>query len=241
MGQVCGRLTDMEWTPPEPRLEVGDLALRPFEAHDALAVVDACRDADILRFTFMKDGLTEAEAAEWIVARNERWSQGHPVFAIVGADDDRLLGEVGLNFNPRHVSGEAHYWVGPSERRRGVASKALSLVIDWGFSKGIERIFLVIHPENGASNGLALKLGFVREGELRSYEPIKGHRACDVRAATASCGDDASRVRPGAWRSCPGHSQSLPWSGPGFPGPARSTVSAVRPSASPASASKDRS
>lgn len=173
---IDGRLNGMEWTPPEPQLEAGDLMLRPFEANDAPAVADACRDADILRFTFMKDGLTEAEAAEWIVTGNERWSKGHPRFAVVGADDDRLLGQVGLNFNPRHLSGEAHYWVGPSERGRGVASKALSLVIDWGFSKGIERIFLVIHPENGASNRVALKLGFTREGILRSYEPIKGRR-----------------------------------------------------------------
>ena len=161
---------------PRPQLKADDLALRPFVASDAPAVADACRDADILRFTFMKDGLTEAEAAEWIVTGNERWSNGHPRFAFVGADDDRLLGQVGLNFNPRHLSAEAYYWVAPTERGRGVASKALSLVIDWGFSKGIERIFLVIYPENGASNRVALKLGFTREGILRSYEPIKGRR-----------------------------------------------------------------
>lgn len=166
----------MEWTLPEPRLEAGDIALRLFEANDASAVAAACRDADILRFTFMKDDLTDVEAAQWIATGNEQWPKGHPRFAIVGADDDRLLGEVGLNFNPRHFSGEVHYWVGPSERGRGIASTAISLIIDWGFSKGIERIFLLIHPENAASSRVAVKLGFTREGMLRSYEPIKARR-----------------------------------------------------------------
>ena len=166
----------MEWVPPKPRLEAGDVALRPFQASDAAAVASACRDPEILRFTFMNDGLTEAEAGEWIHSRNERWPEGHPVFAVVDAHGDHLLGQVGLNFNPRHVSAEAFYWLDAPARGRGVAFRALSLLIDWGFSKGIERVFLVIHPENNASNGLAARLGFTREGVLRSYEPIKGDR-----------------------------------------------------------------
>ncbi len=166
----------MEWFPPKPRLQSGGVALRPFRASDAAAVASACRDPDILRFTFMKDGLTEAEAGEWIDTGNERWPLGHPRFAVVDAHDDHLLGQVGLNFNPRHVSAEAHYWVDASERGRGVTSRALSLLIDWGFAKGIERVFLVIHPENNPSNRLAARLGFTREGVLRSYEPIKGER-----------------------------------------------------------------
>jgi len=46
----------------------------------------------------------------------------------------------------------------------------------WGFSKGIERLFLLVHPENNASNRLAERMGFVREGVLRSYEPVKDSR-----------------------------------------------------------------
>jgi ribosomal-protein-alanine N-acetyltransferase len=169
-------MDNMEWVPPKPRLQGAGVAIRPFRASDAAAVASACRDPDILRFTFMKDGLTEGEAGEWIDTSNERWPMGHPRFAVVDAHDDHLLGQVGLNFNPRHVSAEAHYWVVASERGRGVASRALSLLIDWGFSKGTERVFLVIHPENKASNRLAAKLGFTREGVLRSYEPIKADR-----------------------------------------------------------------
>lgn len=166
----------MEWIPPEPRLEAEEIALRPFRIDDAAAVAAACRDPEILRFTFMKDGLTEAEAVEWILRGNTRWADGHPLFAIVDADDDRLLGQVGLNVNARHISAEGHYWVTAPARQRGVASRALGLIADWGFSKGIQRLFLVIHPENVASNRLAERMGFTREGVLRSYEPIKDQR-----------------------------------------------------------------
>jgi RimJ/RimL family protein N-acetyltransferase len=37
-------------------------------------------------------------------------------------------------------------------------------------------MFLLVHPENEASNRLAEKLGFTREGVLRGYEPFKGRR-----------------------------------------------------------------
>jgi RimJ/RimL family protein N-acetyltransferase len=73
-------------------------------------------------------------------------------------------------------SAEAYYWVSPTARRRGIASRALGLVADWAFEEGVERLFLLIHPENTPSNRLAERLGFSREGVLRSYEPFKGHR-----------------------------------------------------------------
>jgi ribosomal-protein-alanine N-acetyltransferase len=139
-------------------------------------VADACQDPAILRFTFMQDGLTGPAAVEWIVRSNNRWPEGYPRFAIVHPDDDQLLGQVGLNVNVRHVSAEGQCWVKASDRQRGVASGALGLVADWGFSNGIPRLFLGIHPENVASNRLAEKMGFTREGVLRWYEPVKDRR-----------------------------------------------------------------
>ncbi len=78
--------------------------------------------------------------------------------------------------NVQHVSAEGHYWVNAPDRQRGVASRALGLVADWAFSNGIQRLFLLIHPENVASNRLAERMGFTREGVLRSYQPVKGQR-----------------------------------------------------------------
>lgn len=166
----------MTWDPPDPPLQTAGLALRRFRVDDAGALVAACLDPYIPRFTFMKDGMTESEAIEWIECSNEWWASGHPRFAIVDEADDRLLGQVGVAFYEHHRSAEAYYWVAAEERGRGVASSALGLVADWVFSKGVERLFLLVHPENGPSNRVAERCGFIREGVLRAYEPFKGRR-----------------------------------------------------------------
>lgn len=150
--------------------------LRPFRVGDAADVAAACTDPDIVRFTFMQEGLTEVDAVRWIEQANEWWPHGHPRFAIVDAADDRLLGQVGMAVNEHQRSAEAYYWVSPTARRRRFASCALGLLADWAFDQGVERLFLLIHPENEPSTRLAELLGFTREGILRAYEPFKGHR-----------------------------------------------------------------
>ncbi|HZT66855.1 MAG TPA: GNAT family N-acetyltransferase [Acidimicrobiales bacterium] len=182
------------WYPPESRLEAGGVALRTFEERDAPDVAEACRDRDILRFTFMPDGLTDQGALEWIRRGMEWWPRGNLRFAIVKADSDRVVGQVGLGVDERHRSAEGYYWVAAPERGRGVASTALGLVVDWAFTLGLERIFLLIHPQNEASNRLAARMGFTREGVLRSYEPVKDDRP-DLVSWSLLPGD------PRPWRS----------------------------------------
>jgi [ribosomal protein S5]-alanine N-acetyltransferase len=165
-----------EWTPPDPPLKAGSILLRPFEHRDAPAVVKACADEDIVRFTFMVEGTGESDAVEWIDRSNEWWPLGMPRFAIADTKDDQVFGQIGIAVNAHHRSAEAYYWVLAERRGQGVASAALGLVADWALAKGVERLHLLIHTDNDASNGLAERLGFAREGVLRAYEPFKGQR-----------------------------------------------------------------
>ena len=142
----------------------------------------------------MKDGLTEDEATEWIERGNESWSAGHLRFAIVDRVDDRLLGQIGAAVNEQHRSAEAFYWVAPGARQHGVASSALGLIADWVFAHGVERLSLLVHPENEASSKVAKHCGFVREGVLRAFEPFKGGRP-DLVSWSLIPGD------PRPWRS----------------------------------------
>jgi RimJ/RimL family protein N-acetyltransferase len=166
----------MRWAPPDPPLRAESVVLRPFRIDDAADVAAACTDPDIVRFTFMQEGLTELQAVKWIEHANEWWPRGHPMFAIVDANDDRAVGQVGMAFDEHHRSAEAYYWVSPDARRRHVAFRALGLLADWAFDLGFERLTLLVHPENEPSNRLAQALGFTREGILRSFEPFKGSR-----------------------------------------------------------------
>lgn len=157
-------------------MSTGRLVLRPFEHRDAPAVVEACTDDKILRFTFMQEDTDEPKALEWIDRSNERWAHGVPRFAITDPASDEVLGQIGIAVNAHHRSAEAYYWILPERRGQGIASAALGLVADWAFAKGVERLYLLVHTDNEASNGLADRMGFAREGVLRSYEPFKGQR-----------------------------------------------------------------
>ncbi len=60
-GARPGHTDRVDWTPPAPPLRTPEIALRRFRADDAAAVAAACRDPDVTRFTFMSDGLSEAD------------------------------------------------------------------------------------------------------------------------------------------------------------------------------------
>jgi ribosomal-protein-alanine N-acetyltransferase len=136
----------------------------------------ACADPAIGRFTFMKQGLTEKEARDWIERANTMWTDGHPRFAIVDAEGDRLLGQIGMAVVEQYQSAEAYYWVTADERRQGVASTALGLLADWAFEHDIERLYLLVDPENEDSHRVAAQSRFTREGQLRAFERVKGLR-----------------------------------------------------------------
>lgn len=69
------------------------------------------------------------------------------------------------------------YWVKREARGRGVATRALRLLSRWAFDElGARRVQLIAQPENLASQRVAEKAGFQREGLLRAYAELKGRR-----------------------------------------------------------------
>ena len=59
-------------------------------------------------------------------------------------------------------------------RRRGVALAAARLVVRWAFEEvGVERLEILTYPGNAASQALAEKLGFRREGLLRGFLAVE--------------------------------------------------------------------
>lgn len=80
----------------------------------------------------------------------------------------------------RHPPGTAEpgAWVIAAERNRGIAERATRLLCSWALQTptGIERIQATVEPWNDASQRLLEKVGFVREGLLRSYASWRGNR-----------------------------------------------------------------
>jgi RimJ/RimL family protein N-acetyltransferase len=164
---------------PDPQLEDGTVALRPWRQSDLVALVEACQDSEIPRWTAVPSPYTEHDAREYLARADiDRRSGRELGLAVVGAADDTLLGSCSLarfDWHDRKV--EVGYWVAAAARRRSVGSRATSMLSRWAVTGlGMERVELLANPLNEPSQRLALRAGFTREGLLRAYRRRKGER-----------------------------------------------------------------
>ena len=93
-----------------------------------------------------------------------------------------VLGGVSLHeVRPGQGCAAVGYWLVPEARGRGAATQAVRLLARWAFAElGIARLELTCGPDNVASQHVAERCGFVREGLLRSHVPFKGARRDSV-------------------------------------------------------------
>jgi RimJ/RimL family protein N-acetyltransferase len=147
-----------------------ELLLRTPTEDDVSAITAACQDPDIPRWTRVPSPYTEQNARDWLV------SEGEDRFLIVARETGELLGSVALRPDDDGVA-EIGYWVKREARGRSVASRAVRLLSEWGLrERGLARISLITEPENVASQRVAEKAGYRREGLLRSWAELKGER-----------------------------------------------------------------
>ena len=146
-----------------------ELLLRPWNEGDIPALARACDDFDTARFIpQIPSPYTEDDARTWLGLCRDLWQTGDRLpFAIVHAENAELLGSIDVRLGE---VGSIGYWVAPWARGRGIATAALVLLSRWAIrERGVERLELTTHPENIASQRVAEKAGFVREGVLRSH------------------------------------------------------------------------
>ncbi|HEV2772437.1 MAG TPA: GNAT family N-acetyltransferase [Thermoleophilaceae bacterium] len=157
----------------------GRVRLRRWRESDVPALVEACRDPEIPRWTVVPSPYTEVDARAFVAAQNERLSRGEAApFAVVDAERDDFLGSIEVTLLERRSGrGEIGYWVAATARRRGVALRAVGILSEWALGElALERLELLVEPENRPSQGVAEAAGYTREGILRSYRPMKGRR-----------------------------------------------------------------
>lgn len=123
---------------------------------------------------------TEVDARSFYAAQQRGQRAGTEIsFALVAPDDDTaVLGGASLYGVERGERRAAvGYWLAAHARGRGVASHAVRLLANWSFAElGIARLELTCAPDNAASQAVAERCGFTREGILRSHMVFKGAR-----------------------------------------------------------------
>jgi ribosomal-protein-alanine N-acetyltransferase len=156
----------------DERLSDGVLELRLIGKRDLDTIEQAVHDSEITRqFALIKESPNEYLARYHELSR----AGGGAAFAICDVGGE-CLGVVTVELRG---AGRAllAYWLLKEARGRGRATRALRLVSPWALSQpGVARVELWTSPENRASQRVAERSGFRREGVLRSYHVVDGHR-----------------------------------------------------------------
>jgi RimJ/RimL family protein N-acetyltransferase len=163
----------LELPVPDPPLSDGTIRLRRWRTEDVPAVVAACEDPSIARFSpVIPYPFTEADARSWLQTQEPARIAGESLdLAVTSAASDEILGAIGLG-DLRLTLRVAcvGYWLAPQARGHGHMTAAVRLLASWAFDAlGLARLELTTDPENVASQRVAQRCGFRREGELRSH------------------------------------------------------------------------
>src|SRR5262249_33937647 len=148
----------------------GDIRLEPLTAEHAAAMDALARDEDVARFTRVPEPVPDGFGSVWVARYTRGREDGtNAGFAVVDRQSGDFLGFVALvKLDLDTQEAEAGYMVASPARGRGVATRSLRLLTAWAFAEfPLERIELFIDTANAASEVVAQRCGYTREGVLR--------------------------------------------------------------------------
>lgn len=148
------------------------LALRTGDLADAMrdltaANIDRLRLWEPWAHTFDPDDDGDA----WNREQLRRYLDGTAIPTVV-LQEGRPIGVVSARLDRYSGVGELGYWIDAGAEGRGVAHRACRALIDDMFGQGIARAEIRTAAHNTRSIRLAERLGFAREGTLRSALPV---------------------------------------------------------------------
>ncbi len=171
--------------------------LRAYRPDDAAALAEGFSDPLCQRFLPpLPTPFTLAHAERFIAERVVAiFADGGAGYAIADPSTDELIGGAGFDrVAPGRGQAEIGYWTAPWARRRGVATGALRALTRHAFQRGLERLELLTHWDNPASQRVALAAGYRREGVRRGALPARDGGRDDMVAFARLAGDPADPV-----------------------------------------------
>ena len=147
-------------------LRDGDLVLRPWTEDDVPALVAGCNDPEIARWIpLIPHPYTEDDARSFLAG--EVAAADYRLAIVL---DGLVVGGIGMGVNSRDYRGRIGYWVARQARGKGLCTRALRVLARHALDElGLQRIDLITDPDNTASQRVAEKVGFQREGVLRAH------------------------------------------------------------------------
>ena len=154
--------------PPETMTD-GVVALRRMRESDRAVVLSTMADADVRRWLNMPISPRDSHFDSTLRVIRDGFASGDRYdYCVTEPPDDVSLGAVIASRRHRD-NYELAYLARAEGRGRGLMTRGVRLLCDWLFAEGVGRIEIRTHPANDASQRLAERCGFQREGlERRS-------------------------------------------------------------------------
>lgn len=167
---------------PRPRLESEKLILQRFTRRDAQTLDEAIKVSlpDLNQWLpWARLDYTQSDTTAFIRESMQAWKEERAWDYSIRrkGDSKRHIGNISLwTVSKLGKIAEIGYWVRSDETTRGVCSEAVELLLDETFnSLGYHKVVLRIAVGNDASDRVAEKLGFTKEGVLREELLIRGN------------------------------------------------------------------
>jgi RimJ/RimL family protein N-acetyltransferase len=172
------------------------VGVRPWRDTDLACVEQASQDPRIPTGTTVPAHYTPEAGLAYIARQHARLTSGQGVcLAVVDQHRDHAVGHINLMQRPQEGVAGIGYWIVPAARRRGIASRAISLMTTWGLSAGgFARIEAWVEPDNQASQRSLEANGYLLEGRLRSFLTV-GARRADVLVYSRIAADPTATKR----------------------------------------------
>jgi ribosomal-protein-alanine N-acetyltransferase len=168
----------LDWTPPT--LETERLILRPVTEADATAVFLYASNPAVTRFTLFETHQT-LDDSRWFAgeyARSRYASREPDPFGIVLKTDPlkTVVGTLGAHWASQpNLAMEFGYSLAEPYWGRGLVAEAARALLKYAFEEyAVERVQAQVFAGNDASERVLQKLGFTREGVLRSLVLRRG-------------------------------------------------------------------
>jgi RimJ/RimL family protein N-acetyltransferase len=168
-----------------PHLETERLRLREWRPDDFEPWVAILGDAEVARYLPGGQPLNRQQAWGYVATSIGHWTlRGYGAWTVERKIDGAMMGRVGL-VNPEGWPGlEVGWTIARPYWGQGYATEAARASLDYTFlTQPVDEVIATIHPENGASQAVARKLGETRGRRIDLA--VRGHTyTCDVWAIT---------------------------------------------------------
>lgn len=149
---------------PPDSITDGVVVLRELREGDRAVTLSTMRDEVVAQWLNMPAAPSDRDFDSLLrVVRDGRVSGDRIDYTVTEAGNDVSVGAVIASRRHRD-NWEIAYLARAEGRGRGLMTRAVRLLCDWLLEEGVGRIELRTHPDNEASQKLAQRAGFTREG-----------------------------------------------------------------------------